>query len=139
MLDSLASSITTNKVMFSGIFGTVFAVLVGEPSLLLLSLFILFFIDTITGVWSAFANKKFESRHMRKGVTKFILYCLSIIIAHQFAAIPLLFWLEDAILSFLSMVELASIGENMNKLGFNFPSFEQLKNILKRTNKETNG
>lgn len=130
MLDSLTSKLVP-KALVSGVTGTAFALLFGEPSLLLLAVFLLFFIDLLTGVWKGLHTSKFTSHALRKGVTKFILYCISIIVAHQFAVIPLLFWVEDAILALLSLTELASIGENMRALGFNFPDINKLFDFYK--------
>lgn len=133
----LLDSLTWGKITSSIITGATLSVLVGNPGPILFAMFILFAIDTITGIMGAIKLRKFQSHAMRKACVKFLIYCLSIIVAHQFAAIPLLGWIEDTVIAFLSLVELSSIGENIRKLGYSFPTFKQLTSFIKRHKDET--
>ncbi len=139
MLDTLAflkTNLSAAKLLTGVLTGTAFSVLFGTNYMLLLALFILFFIDTVTGVAAAVINKEFQSHNMRKGIIKFLAYTLSIVVAAQFSQVTILFWLTDAILAFLALTELSSIGENLKKLGFYFPSFSELRQVVSKTSKE---
>ena len=131
-------SLTWGKVITSVSVGTGLSLLVGNPSPLMLAMFILLFIDTLTGLAKGLYQKKFQSHLMRKGISKFIGYCVSIIVAHQFSLIPILFWVEPSILAWLALVELTSIIENMRAMGYNLPDVNGLFNLWKklRDNKE---
>ena len=128
----LSDSLTWGKIITSVSVGTGLSVLVGIPSPLMLAMFILLFLDTVTGVAKGIHTKKFTSHAMRKGVGKFIGYCVSIIVAHQFSLIPLLMWVEPSLLAWLALVEFGSIMENMKELGMNVPDINGLYDLWKK-------
>lgn len=128
MLDSLS----WGKIGASVLTGTVLTVLMGQLTPLLIALFILFFIDLITGITKGLYLQKFTSHAMRKGVGKFIAYCVSIIVAHQFAIIPLLSWVEPSLVAWLALTELASILENLRATGVKAPDINILFDMWKK-------
>jgi toxin secretion/phage lysis holin len=135
MLDSLSTLGWTKICMYAGL-GIVLECLFGPPTALLFALFVLFFMDTVIGISAAIYNHKFSSDGMRRGALKFLIYTSSIIIAHQFSLIPLLYWIEDALIAFLAMTELNSIGENIRKHDYYFPTFQDLKDVVIKAKKD---
>jgi len=127
MIDSLS----WGKIGTSVFTGTVLALLIGNPSPLLVAMFVLFFIDLLTGIIKGLYTNKFTSHALRKGVTKFLGYCLSIVVAHQFAIIPFLFWVEPSLLAWLALAEFTSIVENLRQCGLNVPDIQSLVNFYK--------
>lgn len=132
MIDSLS----WGKIGTSVVTGTVLSLLIGNPSPLLIAMFVLFFIDLITGIIKGLYTEKFSSHAMRKGVTKFIGYCLSVIVAHQFTVIPFLFWVEPSLLAWLALAEFTSIIENLRQCDLNVPDFQSLINFYKERKKD---
>lgn len=132
MLDSLREALTLPKLLTSTTASFAITMLFGSDIPLLIALCTLFLIDTLTGISVAIKEDQFTSSQMKKGVTKFLLYFCSIIVSAQFALVQPLVWLPAILTSFLALVELVSIGENMSKLGFNFLNVGYLKKLLKK-------
>ena len=131
----MSDSMSWSKLIGSVAVGGVLTALFGEATPLLFALFVLFFIDTITSIWIGIIKKKCDSLIMLNGATKFVIYCLSIIMAHQFAVIPLLGWIETALIALLALNELNYIGSNIRCLGFPFPTLNDLKDVFKKAEK----
>lgn len=105
----------------------------------LIWLFILIFLDTFTGAWSAIVKKEFGNEGWFKVVKKIILYGICLIVTHDLTSFTvagksmLVFsWLDDAIYSTLIIREAISIFEHIAIIAPGiFPAWilERLKKI----------
>lgn len=94
------------------------------------SIFLIYFIDLITGVWYALYSKDFQSRKLFAWCTKLLVYAIFMIIAVSvwnglYIWNSLLSW----IFGFILVTDSISIVENLEKLWYNTPFV--LKKYLK--------
>lgn len=85
-------------------------------------LFILVFIDFLSGLMVAWRQKEVSSRGAAQSVPKLILYFLLVLAAHQIVRLTgYAKWIEDAVVMYLAVTEFISITENASKLGVPVP------------------
>lgn len=101
-----------------------------DNSKYLISIFIFYIVDFLTGFSKAFKNKKFSSEKLRGSVSKALEYTGFIFVG---VIAVYLFNFESAvkiIIISLCGIELSSICENANELGFKFP--KSIINLFER-------
>lgn len=101
-----------------------------DNSKYLISIFIFYIIDFLTGFSKAFKTKKFSSEKLRGSVSKALEYVGFILVG---VVAIYLFNFESAVkLIIISLcgIELSSICENANELGFKFP--KSITNLFER-------
>lgn len=114
------------------LFLSLIAVLFAPFKIALLILFIMIFMDTLTGCIYAFRIKKFSSAKLRRGLGKFIMYTSSIVVVRLLEiGINEVFkttTFTNVIVSYLVLTESLSVLENLTLLGAPLPM--GLKNII---------
>ena len=101
-----------------------------ENSKYLISIFIFYIVDFLTGFSKAFKNKKFSSEKLRGSVSKALEYVGFILVG---VVTVYLFNFDIAIkliVISLCSIEFTSICENANELGFKFPNV--ITNLFER-------
>lgn len=106
---------------------------VEKPELILI-LFVLIFIDAITGMVASRAiGCPISSRRMSRSITKIIIYLSSLILANltlrtgdclcNGCDLSLISWIPTAVLLWISSIEVKSINENFRNLGYKLPAY----------------
>lgn len=105
----------------------------------LIAIAFLIFVDTFTGIWSAYkkgGRKTITSRKLGRIITKVILYPLALIVAkvsEQYLA-PAIPW-ADVTAGILAVVEVKSIFENMSVL-LGFDLWDRVKKAIWKDKEE---
>lgn len=111
--------------VFSAFFVTLFGFMFGfDMNQLLLGLLSLVILDFITGIASAYYKKEpIESRQAYHSAIKLFAYAILVSTAHITEQIvPAKTFLDDGMLTFLSITEMISVIENIGKMGFAIPN-----------------
>lgn len=124
------SNLTADKALVAGSFGVITGCIT-DAAPIVITMFILVFLDLITGLWAAAAtHTKIESRILRKTVTKLLAY-ISLIICCALVddIITDMFHLVAAVGGFISVIEIISLVENFGLITGN-DIMEKLKDFL---------
>lgn len=109
------------KVALAGV-GTFCLEAIGDNTLGYQVLYILVFIDLVTGIAKGMQNGNVSSRRLSRSVGKILLYSSLVLSAHQLTRyMPVLRWAEDGVILFLAVTEFVSIAENAKALGIPIP------------------